>query len=253
MKILLLTEKQDTFYHLLLQSLNDLDLNIGHASFPIEQHEIEQFDPDIIFHNCVAIPKIEYKNAISIGINEISAPNNFSFRDKNSQNFIKPFVVSNKTDFKDDKFKSDVVYVGNPSLLPDCVNELDEKFIFKIINSMPVPITNYCGSCTFDDYKKFFCMSKCSILNKSDSDPDILSFKLLDVIYAGGNPVLHNKTDDQLMSDIYDALNGKCFRGNFISKEEVKNSHTNKNRVSEIFTKIGLNKLAKMVLEGRGK
>ena len=125
--------------------------------------------------------------------------------------------------------------------------------MLKIVNNTPVPISNYCGSCTFSDYKKFFKMSKCSILSKSDSDLDIYSFKLLDVLYADGNPVLHNASDKQFMSDIREAIKGKSFRENFITKEEIKKKHTNKNRMSEIFTKIGLNKLAKMVLEGKGK
>jgi hypothetical protein len=253
MKILLLTENQDTFFHLLLQSLNNLDVNIGHASFPVNQQEIEQFNPDIIIHNSQTTDRVNYGNAINIGINELGAPNCFSFRNKESTNFIKPFVVDDDGDFEDQKYKCDAVYVGNPSLLPDCVNEIENEAVFKIVHNMPVPISNYCGSCTFNDYKKFFKMSKCSILSKSDSDTDIYSFKLLDVLYADGNPVLHNGSDEQFISDIKDAINGKSFRENFITKEEIKKKHTNKNRMSEIFTKIGLNKLAKMVLEGKGK
>ena len=253
MKILLLTENQDTFFHLLVQSLNDLNLNIGHASFPLNQQEIEQFNPDIIIHNSQTIPKLNYGNSISIGINELRDSNCFSFRDKLSENFIKPFVVEGEENFEDERYKADAVYVGNPSLLPDCVNEIENEAVFKILNNMPVPITNYCGSCSFNDYKKFFKMSKCSILSKSDSDIDTYSFKLLDVLYADGNPVLHNGSDEQFMSDIRAAIKGKSFRENFITKEEIKNKHTNKNRMSEIFTKIGLNKLAKMVLEGKGK
>jgi hypothetical protein len=254
MKILILTEKQDMFYHILVEALSGLDLPVGHAQFPINPEDITSYDPDIIIHNCEKFAQLDYKNAINIGINETAAPNTFSYKNKNSSNLIKPFVKLSTAKLNDERYKSDVVYVGNPSMLPDCIAEVQQKsdVNFKILNNHAVPITQYCGSCTFDDYKKFFHMSKCSLVNNSDSSMDLLSFKLLDILYAEGNPVLH-ENDDQFLSDINDAMNGKSFRDNFISKQEVEEKHTNFNRMSDILAKVGLNKLSKMVLESRGK
>ena len=95
-------------------------------------------------------------------------------------------------------------------------------------------------------------MAKCTLLDKSDSDTSVYTFKLLDIIYSGGNPIVY-LNDEQFISDIYDALNGKSFRDNFIPKEEVFNNHTNYDRMSDIFEKIGLSKMSKKILESKGK
>ncbi len=50
-----------------------------------------------------------------------------------------------------------------------------------------------------------------------------------------------------------EANKGKSFRGNFIPKEEIENNHTNYNRMSEIFQKVGLNKMSKMILASKDK
>lgn len=251
MNILLLTERQDTFFHLLLQSLNRLDINIGHAPISIDPKEMEHFNPDIIIHNSQG--EVQHKHALVIGINDIGDKNNFSLTNKNSPNYIKPFIVESNDDLEDERYKSDVVYVGNPSLLPDCVSNLGDDVVFKIINNQPAPISNYCGACSFDRYKKFFKMSKCCLLNESESSTDIYSFKLLDILYSGGNPLLYNNDNDQLMSDLKDAINGKSFRDNFMSRDEIVKNHTNKNRMSEIFSKNGLSKLSQMVLTKKDK
>jgi hypothetical protein len=254
MKILMMTEKQDIFYHALIQSLNVINTPMAHADFSLPFHEIEKFDPDIIIHNGKEASKIDYKNSITISINEIDHDNCFSLRDSQSKNFIKPFIKLTNENFYNEKYKSDAIYVGNPSMLPECIVDLqnDPNISFKIINSMPIPITGFCGGCAFEDYKKFFHMSKCSLLDKSDSNLSNYTFKLLDVIYAGGNPVLH-KEDDQFICDIKDAINGKSFRDDFMSVDEIKNDHTNHNRMSEIFSKIGLDKLSQLILKGKGK
>jgi hypothetical protein len=254
MKILMMTEEKDLFYHFLLESLNNLNIPVGHAAFPVSEQDMQSFDPDIIIHNVKNISKINFKSVITISINELKEENCFSFKDKEAENFIRPFVKLHNEELEDHRYKSDVVYVGNPMLLPDCIAEIqaDKSINFKILNNTAVPITHYCGSCNFDNYKKFFHMSKCSIVNKSDSDLSHYSFKLLDIIYAGGNPVLH-KDDKQFIADLRDALDGKSFRDDFISKKEILNNHTNYDRMSEIFSKVGLNKLSKMILEGKGK
>ena len=95
-------------------------------------------------------------------------------------------------------------------------------------------------------------MAKCSLLDKADSDTSIYSYKLLDIVYSGGNPILHID-DEQFMTDINDAINGKCFRNNFMSQQEIFNQHTNYDRMSEIFSKLGLNKMSKMILDSKGK
>jgi len=250
----MLTEEHDIFYHILLESLNNLNVPIGHAGFPIESRQVEEFDPDIIIHNSKTVSKISYKNAITISINEMDEENCFSYRESNSKNYIKPFIKISKSDLNDERYKSDMVYVGNPGLLPDCIGEVqsDPNINFKILNNSPVPISNYCGSCTFDDYKKFFRMAKCSLVDHSESSSSSYSFKLLDILYSGGNPVLH-KDDDQFITDIKEALSGKCFRGDFMAKEEIANNHTNYDRMSEIFSKLGLNKMSKMILDSKGK
>ena len=254
MKLLMLSEENDIFYHILLEALNGLDVHIGHADFSISEEDMNSFDPDVIIHNGKEISKINYKNAITISINELEDDNCFSYKNPEAKNFIRPFVKPLSQDLTDGRYRSDVVYVGNPTLLPDCVSTLqaDASVVFKMLNNTPVPVTQYCGSCTFNDYKKFFKMSKCSLVSKADTVGENLSFKILDILYSGGNPVLHT-TDDQFLSDIKEAINGKSFRGNFISKEEIENDHTNYNRMSEIFQKVGLNKMSKMILASKDK
>ena len=253
MKVLMLTEEQDIFYHILLEALNEIDAVTGHASIETPKQEIQSFDPDIIIHNAKNKSKI-YGNCITIAINEMDEDNCFSLHNKDSENFIKPFVKINMDDLDNEKYRSDVVYVGNPSLLPDSIASIHSNadIKFKIIHNQPVPISNYCGSCTFDDYKKFFHMAKCSLLDKGDSGTSIYAYKLLDVIYSGGNPIVYSN-DEQYISDIYAALDGKSFRDNFISKEEIFNSHTNYDRMSKIFEKIGLSKMSQKILESKGK
>jgi len=253
MKILMLTEEQDIFYHFLLEALNGLNFPLAHAQYPLSQEEMRKFDPDIIIHNIKDVAKIEYKNVITIAINESDADNCFSYKNPEAKNFIRPFVKTTKDDLNNKKYKSDVVYVGNPALLPDCTVEIqnDPNINFKLLNNSPVPVKDYCGSCTFGDYKKFFKMSKCSLLNAEDSNPDIYSFKLLDIIYSEGNPIIY-RNEDQFLNDIKEAVNGKCFRDNFMSQEEVKKHHTNYSRMSEIFSKIGLSKMSKMIADNKG-
>lgn len=256
MKILMMTEEQDIFYHLLLESLNQLKTQVAHSDFSLSKEEMEKFDPDIIIHNAKNVSKIDYKNNITIAINELEEDNCFSLRNTESKNFIPSFVKLYDEDLNDEKYKSDVVYVGNASLLPDCIAEIqdDPNINFKIINSKPIPITSYCGGCPFEDYKKFFHMSKCTLLDNGDSNLSNYSFKLMDIIYAEGNPVLHKEEQDQqFMSDIKDAINGKSFKDDFMSTDEIKKKHTSHDRMSEIFSKIGLDKLSQMILEGKGK
>ena len=180
--------------------------------------------------------------------------NCFSLNEKDCKNYIKPFIKTNREELHDDRYKCDAVYVGNPALLPDSVAKIhsDLNIKFKILHNSPIPIANYCGSCTFDNYKKFFHMAKCSLLDKADSDTSIYSYKLLDIVYSGGNPILHID-DEQFMTDINDAINGKCFRNNFMSQQEIFNQHTNYDRMSKIFAKVGLSKMSKKILENKGK
>ena len=254
MKILMLTGANDMFYHIFLESLNNIDATVGHSSIDISESEIAEFDPDVIIHNSDNVDSVNYKNVVTIGINNIDSPHCFSFRDKSVQNFIEPFIKLQDQDLHDDRYKSDMVYVGSPSLLPDCVSKFqnDEDINFKIIHNEPIPITNYCGACQFDSYKKFFKMSRCSLVNKPRQEEPTISFKLLDILYSGGNPVIHN-TDEQFINDIRDAVNGKSFRGDFLSTDEIEASYTNHDRMSDILLKTGLNKLSKMVLDSKGK
>jgi hypothetical protein len=254
MKILMLTDESDMFYHILLEALNNIDATVGHSSMDISDSDISQFDPDVIIHNSEKTDVVKYKDAISIGVNEIDSPSCFSYRNESSKNYIEPFIRITDQDLHDVRYKSDIVYVGSPSLLPDCVSEFqsDSSINFKIIHNTNIPITNYCGACQFENYKKFFNMSKCVLVNKPSPEESKLSFKLLDVIYSGGNPVIHD-SDDKFVEDIRDALDGKSFRGDFISKAEIEERYTNYDRMSDILLKIGLNKLSKMVLESKGK
>ena len=254
MKILMLTEEYDLFFHFLLESLNGLKIPVAHASFPISSEDMQQYDPDIIIHNVKSVAKISYRDSITISINELEEENCFSMKDMESKNFIKPFVKLSDIKLDDHKYKSDVVYVGNPNLLPDSIVDIqnDKNIRFKIINSSPAPIISYCGSAHFDNYKKFFKMAKCSLVNKIDSDLENYSFKLLDILYAGGNPILHEDDDEKFVEDVRDALDGKCFRDQFMSRQEIVSNHTNHDRMSEIFSKIGLNKISQMILNSKG-
>ena len=255
MKVLMLTEEFDIFFHFLLESLNNIDMKLAHAQFPISQEDIAKYDPDIIIHNVKNIHDMQYREAITISINELDEKNCFSYKNNESENYIKPFVKPYNMDLSDSRYKSDVVYIGNPNLLPDTVVDLqkDINIKFKIINNFPAPIAQYCGSANFHDYKKFFHMSKCSLVNKIDSDLENYSFKLLDIIYAGGNPVLHEDDDDKFIADVRDALDGKCFRDEFMSRQEILSNYTNHDRMSEIFSKVGLNKISTMILNSKGK
>jgi starvation-inducible outer membrane lipoprotein len=95
-------------------------------------------------------------------------------------------------------------------------------------------------------------MAKCTLVNRVDSKLEFPSFKLLDIIYSGGNPVLHDGDDDKFIADVKGALDGKCFRDKFISRQEIISNHTNHDRMSEIFGKIGLNKISQMILNSKG-
>ena len=62
MKLLMLSEENDIFYHILLEALNGLDVQIGHADFSISEEDMNSFNPDVIIHNGKEISKINYKN-----------------------------------------------------------------------------------------------------------------------------------------------------------------------------------------------
>ena len=146
MKILIATEKPDMFFHTLIESLNRLDMPIAHAQFPFKLEDIDPFGPDLIIHNCEQFAKIDYQNAINIAVNETGQPNTFSLRNPKSPNFIKPFVKLSKESLYDPKYSTDVVYVGNPSMLPDNISKIqqDDEINFKILHNQAVPTTNCC-------------------------------------------------------------------------------------------------------------
>jgi hypothetical protein len=250
-----MTEDHDPFFHFLVESLNCLDFEIGHVHHPSPIESLNEFNPEIIIHNIKNASKIEYRDVITISINDLDEDNCFSLAKEDSKNFIKPFIKNMKFDLFDEKYKTDVVYVGDPNLLPDASARIsqNENINMKMLNNTPTPTVNYVGTCSFDNYKKFFHMSKCTLLGRKDSNTDIFSFKLLDILASSGNPIVF-KNDEQFVKDAEDAVfNGTSFRDNFLSREEIFDKHTNHDRMSTIFSKIGLNKIAKMLLDRKGK
>ena len=254
MKILILSGESDFFFHALVESLNGLDCQLAHAHFPINHEELEQFNPDIILHNIKDVARLDYKDVINIGVNDLKENNCFSLSDHTSENFINPFVVLRNNSLKDERYKSDVVYIGDPRALPSTIVDIqnNDSIKYKIINNTPSSIKNYSGSCAFHNYKKFFHMAKCSIVSKNESDTTVYSSKLLDIIYSDGNPVVH-KEDDQLVADIHDALAGKSFKADFISRQDIISSYTSHDRMAEILMKTGLSKMSTMVLNNKGR
>lgn len=255
MKILIMTSEFDLTFNYLVESLNYLKYQIGHIQHPAEQKVVEEFNPEIIIHNIKDVANVAFKDCITISINELNENNCFSLRDPSSENFIKPFIKKNPHNLFDEKYKSDVVHIGGVDDLPECFAEVaqNKKINTKIVHNVPIPSVNYVGNAYFTNHGKFFHMAKCSIADDQDSNVDTCSYKLLEILASDGNPIIHH-SDEQFINDVNEAVfENKSFKHNFITKEEIFNKHTNHDRMSKIFSMVGLNKISKILLDSKGR
>lgn len=250
MKILCYRNGYDHNFESMISILSKTKYTIGYVNGDLKSEVIDSFAPDIIMHNFENVTQLPVgKNHISININETESDNSFSLKNPEAKNFIEPFVVlkdKNVPADKINKFKSDVLYIGNPFMFDkDLVSFLtNSDFIFKFFDHNVFNFSGYCGICNNLDYFKFYNHSKASIIKSGDIR------RILDTVAADGNPVIID--DNERLEDSIDKIkaaveNNKKYEVENYSKNDVIEKHTVFDRVSDIFSKIGLSQIAKEI------
>lgn len=253
MKILFYRSSYDPRLESLIYSISKTKNTFGYTSGEIDEGSITSFAPDVIMHNMPDVDKFPVTNAISININESSSKNSFSFTNKDSDNYIRPFVSLKNKDIdqsKKDMYKSDVLYIGSPTnfngVLSFLVND-SNNILFKFFSHQTHNISGYCGMCDANDYLRFYSQSKASLTHISDIN------RIMDIVISDGNPILYNEDDDNCINMIKDAIyKNKKFSIPGITKESLIDKDTSYDRASEIFKKIGLKQISENILKNKG-
>lgn len=252
MKILVYTHKNNFQYNNLIQTLftiKDKRFVFGHCTGQPDEKEIISFSPSVIIHNIDGVVEfpVDLKSCVSIAINEVDHERAFSLVNEKSKNYIRPFVSPTSTETRNlEKYSSDVVYIGDPSVFKDALPQLC-KLKFKFFHTKPAHVDGYCGVCNIEDRMKFYRYSKVSVFNNTPFD---LTRKL-DIIYAGGNPVGYNNTE-QFIDDVIAGIHGKRFEYE-LTRDEIIKHHTSYDRMASILKSISLNILADIVLNRKTK
>lgn len=240
MNILVYLTKPNYRYESLIEPIRHTGQNVGFVTGDLNKEDFYRFNPDIVIHD---IPNVDRFPAdgkfVSINLNETKSTNSFSIME-GSANYIEPFAVLRTDAEYLNKYSSDLLYIGDPTVFGDILPELINRNL-KILHNTTIPIMGYSGLCG-NDYHKFYKHAKISIVHK-DSD----LYRIRDILVAGGIPVVYNDSKDFLeridMKIPFDKE----------SRESVVKSHTNYDRASFIFRKIGLEKMSKMIAQAKDK
>jgi len=243
MKILVNQVQPDFRMQFLTNTATALGFTVGTITTKVEE-DIRKFDPDVVIHNdpeenefpCVG------KKCITIAINNGDAKCCYSFTDEDHPGYIKPFVnIQNPGSF-DERYSSDIAYIGNPSSFLAILPKI--PFDVRVYNDQPLQFSQYFGSISFDEYRKVYASIKACILEPGNK------YQLLDIIFSDGTPVFFYN-DDQLLSDLKDVMGGKKVDYDLVSKSDIVKNDTNFDRLSEILKKQGLNIQAFIMNEKR--
>lgn len=252
MKILAYKSEVDFNFDAIVRCIAETKYEIGYMSQKVDEKAINEFAPDIIIHNIKDIAKFPIKNnIISINLNETSADNSFSFKNVESKNYLRPFVSIKNLHIEpnqEDFFKSDLVYIGSPIIFKEVLQFLcqeDSGINFKFFSDRTHNIRGYCGMCNAEDYLKFYNKAKASLVHHRDIN------RIMDIIISDGNPIVY-EDPKKCINDIKDALDkNKKFTVDGYSKKEILQNNTSYDRAAEIFTKIGLKKVAEELLRNK--
>lgn len=237
-----------------LSNINSPKFQIGYLSGEINLKSISDFSPDVIIHNIQGSEKFPVKeNIISININETKGKNSFSFKDKSSSNFLKPFVTLKQVHVDEaeiEKFKSDVVYIGSPTIFKDLLSFLTSEkndIRFKFFTHVPHNINGYCGMCDSKEYFKFYNNAKASLVRENDIQ------RIMDIVISDGNPILFTGSNyDECITLIKDAVNKNIrYSIDGYKREDIIKNDTSFDRAYQIFRTVGLNKLAEEIIKAK--
>ncbi len=252
MRLLFYRYTGDTHFDSLLSVISKTKHECGYLSGEINHETISNFNPDVIIHNIPNTNQFPIKNrAVSININESDSKNSFSLSNKKSKNYIGGFVHfrPSTVDEKDiPKFSSDILYIGTPIVFGKLLNWIvNSSFNFKFFNHQPHNISGYCGMCNIDDYFKFYSNSKASLVSHDDES------RLMDIIAAGGNPIVYNGNNYEECADkIHHAVvDDAKYQVEGYSREDIISKHTSFDRAAFIFKTVGLNKIAEDILRNK--
>lgn len=236
MKILICHFLNDPRFRSLTQPINSLDnVVVGTTDNNLSQEDLKSFNPDIIVHNHPEESRIS--NSINIHIHE----NSIGFGKD-----IDPFVALRRPAEINQKYKSDVCFIG------DAINVFGDNLYYIIQNNRlrklffhhePMPYRGYAGVCANDKFFDIYALSKASIVASNDD-----KYRLLDILYAGGNPVVFTNKE-QFHKDILDAVfDHKVFNPLNLTSKDIQSQHTNFDRISWVFKQHGLNKFGEELL-----
>lgn len=207
MRILFCVDSRNYRYESMGSVLSQTKHVVGRTMLNLTQKDISSFAPDLIIHNCPKRVDFHCNAAIISALDIMKDP--FS-------------VIGNWDKGRlTNKYRSESVYIGDPSVLGDRLSKLIQEDGLKILHDKPLPISGYAGVCRPDEYQYFYHMAGfCPI-----QENDIARYR--DILISGGK----------------------------ISKEgidksvrlELINSHTEYDRLSSLLIKAGLNELAKEV------
>lgn len=239
MKILVCLDKPNYRYESLIEPIRKTKQIVGTAIGGLDEREFYKFAPDVVIHN---IPNVTSFPAdgkfISINLNETNSDNSFSIIE-GSKNYIEPFVIPRKSAIYGNKYKSELLYIGDPSIFGKDLPLLISRNL-KILHSTPIPIIGYSGSCG-NDYYKFYRHARLSLVkDKSDL------YRIRDIVMNDGTPIAHDEPN--LLERIDSKTPLDCE-----SREEILRHHTNYDRASFIFKRIGLEKISKLILQAKDK
>lgn len=254
MKILCYRNSNDFYFESIiscLSKINNSKFQVGYLSGEVNNKEINEFAPDVIIHNLPNVDKFpSIHNAISININETDHSNSFSFN-KEGKNKLKPFVnLKDSTVLSKDvqKFTSDVVYIGSPSVfksLCDFLTNPHNNIHFKFFTHVPHNINGYCGMCDSFDYFRLYKYSKACLAKKEDIQ------RIMDIVVSDGNPILFTGSNhDECVDLIKETIaNNTKYSIEGYNKQDIIKNDTAFDRLAYIFKTVGLIKLSEEIIK----
>ena len=252
MKILFYRSSYNPDFEALIHAISKTKNTFGYISGEIEEESVLSFNPDIVFHNIQDAKQFPITNAISVNINNTDSKNSFSLENKNSPNYIKPFVSLKSITVNDNelqKYSSDIVYIGSPVNFFGVIDFLSNEksdILFKFFTHKVHNINGYCGLCDNKDYLKFYKHSKGCLTTMEDTK------RLMDIIVSGGNPIVFDGNSQECIRKIDSAIHkNERFSISGMTKESIMENDTVFDRVSEIFKKIGLLQVSENILKNK--
>ena len=244
MKILCHNVNQNPMVHGLAMALNCADNIVGFTA-SVNPQEVADFAPDLVIHNIDGVDAFPfYLKCVSININETKSPNSFSLTNKSSDQFIERFVCLHNNIEYDERYSSDVAYLGNPIVFGAGLARLtNSNLSFKCFNSQPINIPNYVGTVPFEKIPSVYAKAKASITLMSDHD------RILDIVAFGGNPVAYTEDVEDFMERVHSAVCGERFSIPGYSQAKILDKDTSFDRASYMANVVGLSKLSQQILE----